>query len=58
MRIGDDVEDFFIIMSELRASSFAGGDCALETTIALEKGQMGRLKQNDFFVKFAQFRCN
>ena len=58
VRFRGGTKDLCIIMLELRAPSFAGEDCGLEVTLGLEKEHMGRLKQNEFFMRFAQFRCN
>ena len=44
-----------IIMPELGIPSHTGQDCGLEVAIyGVEKGQMGRLKQNELFMRFAQ----
>lgn len=47
-----------IIMPELSAPNFTGDECGLEAVINLKKGEMERLKQNELFMRFAQWRCN
>ena len=47
------------IMPELKAPWFAQNECGLEVIVSgLKKEQMARLKQNDLFMRFAQWRCN
>ena len=52
------VPNLFIILPELSAPSFAGEDCGLEAVLNLKKGEMERLKQNELFMRYAQWRCN
>ena len=47
-----------IILPELSAPTFAEEDCGLEVVLELERGEMERLKQNELFMRFAQWRCN
>lgn len=48
-----------VTMPELSAPNFTGEDCGLEVSInGFEKGLIRRLKQNEFFMRFAQWRCN
>ena len=47
-----------IVLPELSAPTFAGEDCGLEVVLNLERGEMQRLKQNELFMRFAQWRCN
>ena len=49
-------EDLCVIMPEMEGSRFAEDEGGLEVVITLEKGQMGRLKQNEFFMRFAEWR--
>ena len=53
-----DFPNFCFIMPELKGAGFKGDDCGLEIQIRLEKGQMRRLKQNELFMRFAQWRSN
>ena len=45
------------ILPELKSPGFADDERGFEVVVTLEKGQMGRLKQNELFVKFAEWRC-
>ena len=47
-----------IVLPELSAPTFAGEDCGLEVVLNLERGEMQRLKQNELFMRFAQWRCD
>ena len=47
-----------IVLPELSAPTFAEEDCGLEVVLNLERGEMERLKQNELFMRFAQWRCN
>ena len=48
-----------ITMPKLVAPIFTGEDCGLEVTVSgFEKGLILRLKQNELFMRFAQWRCN
>ena len=46
-----------IILPELKSPGFADDERGIEVVVNFEKGQMGRLKQNELFVKFAEWRC-
>lgn len=50
-------ENLCVIMPEMEGSGFAEDEGGLEVVITLEKGQMGRLKQNELFMRFAEWRC-
>lgn len=50
------VKNLCIILPQLDASKFAGDQCGLEVVIGLEKGQIERLKKNEFFMRFAEWR--
>lgn len=50
---------FCVILPELKAPAFAGDDCGLEVALyGVERHHMERLKQDGFFMRFAQWRCN
>ena len=47
-----------IILPELKGPNFVGDERGMEVTIALERGQIERLRENRFFNRFAEWRCN
>lgn len=47
-----------LILPELSAPSFTEDECGLEAVINLNRRGMERLKQNELFMRFAQWRCN
>lgn len=51
------LKNLCVIMPKLEGSGFAEEEGGLEVMITLEKGQMGRLKQNELFMRFAEWRC-
>lgn len=54
-----DVPCMCWIMPELKAPCFVDDECGLEVLVGgLEREQMARLKQNELFMRFAQWRCN
>ena len=56
VRMGFAVKNFCLVLPELRNPVFADDDCGLEIEIALDKEQMGRLRQDKLFMGFAQWR--
>ena len=47
-----------IILPELKNPSFADDEKGFEVVLNLEEGQMSRLRQNEFFMEFAEWRCS
>ena len=48
-----------VIMPELGAPGLADKDCGQEVNLfGFEKGLLERLKQDELFMRFAQWRCN
>lgn len=48
-----------VIMPKVGIPGCAGEDCGLEVAFyGVEKGQIGRLKQNELYMRFAQSRCS
>ena len=54
VRFGAGKQNLIIIMPELNCPN----ECGVEVEIGLERGQMERLKQNELFMRFSQWRCN
>ena len=48
--------DFCVILPELSAPTFQDDERGLEIVVRLEKEQMERLKQDELFMKFAQYK--
>ena len=46
-----------IILPELKSPGLADDEKGLEVVLTLENGQMDRLKQNELFLRFAEWRC-
>lgn len=53
---GRGVKNLCVILPELSGPKFTGDQCGLEVAIGLEKGQIERLKNNELFMRFAEWR--
>ena len=52
------IKDFAIILPELNTPPLETDHCGLEVLIWLEESQMKRLKQDQLFNRFAEWRCS
>ena len=58
VRIWFKTKNLCVILPELSAPRFTGDQCGLEVVIGLEKRHIERLKKNELFMRFAEWRGN
>ena len=56
VRFSFRVKDLCVILPELNAPRFTGDQCGLEVVIGFEKWQIQRLKKNELFMSFTEWR--
>ena len=56
--MADIRKNFCIILPEVGNDSSGSQEGGVEVMINVEKGELGRLKQNELFTKFAQWECD